>query len=74
MAVVDIDDIRSRRAASPSRASQAANGQRVAILSVEFSMLVSQSELCQTGPSHPLPAEKLEVTPQEEIALGPACW
>lgn len=76
VATVDLDDVRSYRAAIASRAVQASRLSRENTppsLSVNFC-------LSPTSPSirlymSPTPIQKVRYhTPDEEIALGPACW
>jgi len=66
-AVVDLSDIRSFRASTPSRARQAADAKTVRTVPVDFELTG-----CSEAPSDPI-KEKI-LLPEQEIAYGPACW
>jgi NAD+ synthase (glutamine-hydrolysing) len=68
-ACVDLDDVRSYRAAIASRGQQARTQSPLPRVRVDFDM--SQSPL-KVVPSKPLSV--FYHSPEEEIALGPACW
>jgi len=65
--VVDLNDIRSYRAAIASRGRQAADIRPVPRVEVKFCMTG-----CDEPPSTSISASLLK--PEEEIAYGPACW
>jgi len=66
-AVVDLSDIRSFRASTPSRGRQAANSRTVAVVPVSFQMTG-----CEEAPTGPM--KETILLPEQEIAYGPACW
>jgi NAD+ synthase (glutamine-hydrolysing) len=68
-AVVDLDDVRSYRAAIVSRSAQASNQPPAPRVAVDFHMA---ADPLRTVASAPRPTVYLR--PEQEIALGPACW
>ena len=66
IATIDLDAIRTYKAATPSRNRQGSNAKVIPRVKVDFS-------ICGRGvPSTPIPARIHTV--EEEIAFGPACW
>lgn len=77
-ATVDIDDVRGYRTKVAARGVQAAEAQNdsmIARIHVRegFSLCVSRRDLGGAHPTHALGTIK-QVSPEEEIARGPACW
>ncbi|CAK4083112.1 unnamed protein product [Aphanomyces euteiches] len=73
-AVVDLDDVRSYRGAFSSRSEQASLPDQRSLSRVDLPF-----KLCQptSGSKFLVPTSRIDVrihTPEEEIALGPACW
>ncbi len=68
-ATIDLDDIRSFRAATASRSVQAANTKSLPHVRIDFKLVTPNAK----GIASPPVAIKYH-TPQEEIAYGPACW
>ncbi|DAZ98464.1 TPA: hypothetical protein N0F65_001165 [Lagenidium giganteum] len=70
-ATVDLDDVRSYRGSVSSRSEQASSTKfHIPKIHVDFS-------LCHDNDAHVRPTAPIEVRihkPEEEIALGPACW
>ena len=66
-ATVNLHDVRSYRGAKASRAVQASKTERLPQIDIDFDM---GTEEWKNG----LPIEPHHHTPEEEIALGPACW
>jgi NAD+ synthase (glutamine-hydrolysing) len=72
VATVDLDEVVSLRGAFTSMRQQAAAVPRIPFLDVDF-------RLCGSSPADPsrsaaLPRPVRYHVPEEEIALGPACW
>jgi NAD+ synthase (glutamine-hydrolysing) len=71
-ATVDLDDVRSFRGSVSSRSEQASSLKTVVpTIHVNFSLCHDETEL------HVFPSSPIDVryhVPEEEIALGPACW
>eukprot|EP00897_Mesotaenium_endlicherianum_P003817 jgi/Mesen1/3463/ME000194S02601 len=70
-AVVDLDTVSSYRGAVSSMREQASAGSRIPTVPVDF-FLASHSDGLDKFPSLPVPIRYH--VPQEEIAMGPACW
>jgi len=68
-ATIDLDSVRSKRAAFSSRCEQSATNFEVPAVSVDF-VLGSERHILPT----PCMKEIRIHDPMEEIALGPACW
>ncbi|KAF0689552.1 Aste57867_19009 [Aphanomyces stellatus] len=71
-AVVDLDDVRSYRGAVSSRSEQASAPEQRSLARVDVPF-----RMCQSEAGFLLPTPRIPVkihTPEEEIALGPACW
>jgi NAD+ synthase (glutamine-hydrolysing) len=69
-AVVDLDDVRSFRAAIVSRSNQASASTPLPRVPIDFRLAAADLEF-----AHPTPARPVHyLTPEEEIALGPSCW
>ncbi|DAZ96864.1 TPA: hypothetical protein N0F65_008825 [Lagenidium giganteum] len=70
-ATIDLDDVRSYRGSVSSRSEQASSTKfHIPKVHVDFS-------LCHENDIHIRPTPRMEArihTPEEEIALGPACW
>src|SRR5277367_4683003 len=72
-ATVDLQDVRSQRASFNSRSAQAATAKRYERYEIDIAL----SPEGTTVQRHMQPTDPIKVryhTPQEEIALGPACW
>ncbi|OBZ66727.1 Glutamine-dependent NAD(+) synthetase [Grifola frondosa] len=75
VATIDIEDVRSHRATS-SRSNQAAGAERYHRIEVEFALSAGKFEDVKDinalvlSPRHEVRYHK----PEEEIAMGPACW
>ncbi|KAL2622646.1 hypothetical protein R1flu_002851 [Riccia fluitans] len=70
-AIVDLDTVVSYRGAGSSLREQASQVSQIPFVKVDFTL----SEPCNLLTSFPtLPIEVRYHIPQEEIALGPACW
>jgi NAD+ synthase (glutamine-hydrolysing) len=72
-ATVDLQDVRSQRASFNSRSAQAATAYRYK----RFEIDIALSPEGNTVQRNMQPTDPIKVryhTPQEEIALGPACW
>lgn len=68
-AVVNLDEVRSYRAACSSRMEQSSSAPRLAQVAAHEFMLCSRERL------HPTVPRELRLhSPEEECALGPACW
>ena len=76
VATVDLDDVRSYRASIASRAVQASRLSRDNTPpSISVNFCLSPSSLSSRLYLSPTPIQKVRYhTPEEEIALGPACW
>ena len=76
VATVDLDDVRSYRASIASRAVQAARlRQENTPPSLSVNFCLSPSSLSSKLYLSPSPIQTVRYhTPNEEIALGPACW
>ncbi|KAF9052331.1 glutamine-dependent NAD synthetase with GAT domain-containing protein [Hymenopellis radicata] len=76
-ATVDIEDVRAARAVS-SRSMQAASAERYPRIEVDFSLSPGKFEGVPEGSipgfSQGLKRQVRYHSPEEEIALGPACW
>jgi NAD+ synthase (glutamine-hydrolysing) len=72
VATVDVDAVRSYRSAIASRGDQVRSAKRIPRLRVSFDMGHAPSALHSATP--PLPGGVRYHAPEEEIALGPACW
>ncbi|KAK0457751.1 uncharacterized protein EV420DRAFT_1547161 [Desarmillaria tabescens] len=76
-ATIDIEDVRSHRAIS-SRSMQAASAERYHRIEVSFSLSAGKFEEVRdedmVGFLSSRPYEVKYHRPEEEIALGPACW
>ncbi|KAH6915858.1 hypothetical protein BKA70DRAFT_1253990 [Coprinopsis sp. MPI-PUGE-AT-0042] len=76
-ATIDIEDVRAHRAKS-SRSMQAASAERYHRVEVSFALSTGHSgeakeeEMVGISPTKVRPAKYH--TPEQEIALGPACW
>lgn len=68
-ATINLDSIRSMRAAFSSRCEQSASNIEVPTVSVDFTLSTAEHLL----PTLPLTQIRIH-HPMEEIALGPACW
>lgn len=68
-ATVNLEEVRSARAAFTSRMVQASMAEPVPRVTVEFDLTVDSYAI---APSKPIPVHYH--TPEEEIAYGPACW
>eukprot|EP00003_Mantamonas_plastica_P008878 TRINITY_DN1795_c0_g1_i3.p1 TRINITY_DN1795_c0_g1~~TRINITY_DN1795_c0_g1_i3.p1 ORF type:complete len:636 (+),score=202.23 TRINITY_DN1795_c0_g1_i3:272-2179(+) len=70
-AVIDLDEVVSRRASFMSRSSQAASSATIPHVSVDF-------DACMPLKAHAVsttcPIKPFYHKPEEEIAFGPACW
>mmetsp|Transcript_10331 Transcript_10331/g.14167 ORF Transcript_10331/g.14167 Transcript_10331/m.14167 type:complete len:581 (-) Transcript_10331:68-1810(-) len=71
-ATVNLDDVRSYRGGITSRGIQAAESQHVPRFDVAFSLHKNNLEKIRMPPTKPQTPKY--VTPEEEIAYGPACW
>jgi len=70
-ATVDLDEVVSRRGAFTSMRQQAANAPRVPLIQVDARLCTASAR----GLLAPDPAAEVRYhLPEEEIALGPACW
>ena len=72
-ATVDLQDVRSQRASFNSRSAQAATAHRYTRYEIDIAL----SPEGNTVHRNIQPTDPIQVryhTPQEEIALGPACW
>lgn len=70
LATVDLDEVRSYRGAFQSMSIQASNVRRIPFIRVPY-------RLCDDvdSPASPTPTRPVKFhVPEEEIALGPACW
>ncbi|KAG2011718.1 NAD+ synthase [Coprinopsis cinerea AmutBmut pab1-1] len=76
-ATIDIEDVRSHRAKS-SRSMQAASAERYSRVEVPFELSTGHGhepeEKDMIGKAATKPITVRYHTPEEEIALGPACW
>lgn len=70
MATVDLEEVRAARCV-PSRGQQAVRAQEYQRIEVSFSLTSSDDSLL-LSPTAPRPPRYH--LPEEEIALGPACW
>ncbi|KAG6966608.1 hypothetical protein JG688_00006706 [Phytophthora aleatoria] len=72
-ATVDLDDVRSYRGSVSSRSEQASSLDTVIPkIDVDFSLCHEEEDI---SIAHPTPAIEVRYhVPEEEIALGPACW
>ena len=68
-ATVDLDEVTSRRGAFTSMRQQAASAPRVPLVQVAWALCAAR----QLGGPDPAIAVRYH-SPEEEIALGPACW
>ena len=66
-ATVNLHDVRTYRGAKASRAVQASKTERLPQIDIDFDMGIEERK---AG----LPIEPRTHEPEEEIALGPACW
>lgn len=71
-ATVDLDEVVSKRAAFSAMRCQAAAAPQLPFLDVPFSLCGSRPSAPQRSP-HPPCAVRYHA-PEEEIAMGPACW
>jgi NAD+ synthase (glutamine-hydrolysing) len=71
-ATVDLEVVRSSRAAVASRSRQAASAPAVPRVSVAFALALSREDAARAMAAPPL--EPFVHSPEEEIAYGPACW
>lgn len=69
-ATVDVDDVRSYRAAIASRGQQATRTPPLPRVHVAFALGVADPVLALASPPRPVSY----LTPEAEIASGPACW
>ena len=70
-ATVNLNDVRAYRGAKVSRAIQASKTEPLPQIEIDFELDTSHSEnVLRASPKTPLHFHK----PEEEIALGPACW
>ena len=69
-ATVNLHDVRAYRGAKASRAVQASKTERLPQVDVDFDMGIEAWE----GTPSSLPIKPRTHAPEEEIALGPACW
>ena len=70
-AIVNLDDVRAYRGAKASRAVQASKTEPLPQIDVDFEMEPPHSENTQRVSPKIVPHYHI---PEEEIALGPACW
>lgn len=72
-ATVDLDDVRSYRGSVSSRSEQASSlDTMISKVDVDFSLCHDEEDI---PIAHPTPAIDVRYhIPEEEIALGPACW
>ena len=70
VATVDLEDIRAYRNAARSRSHTASKSPAYPRVQVDFAL--SSDKLLGLPTCHPI--EWIYHTPEEEIALGPACW
>lgn len=73
LAVVDLNDVRSYRSAMASRQVQAQTAKPVPKVTVDFSLRPPSAAAALALEPSPARAISYHV-PEEEIALGPACW
>ena len=77
-ATVDLDEVRSGRAAAASRSVQAAAQAAYPRIEVDFALCYSVSDVVGARGAPPIfhtPSAPVHyLSPSEEIALGPACW
>ena len=73
-ATVNLDDVRSYRGAKASRAVQASTTERLPQIEVDFDVGIEGGKAGKKGVQSSLPIEPHTHEPEEEIALGPACW
>lgn len=72
-ATVNLEDVRSYRASVSSRMEQASGAQRLPVIDApSFSLSTAGANYLTNPPTQPRPL-KLH-SPEEECALGPACW
>jgi NAD+ synthase (glutamine-hydrolysing) len=72
-ATIDLEDVRSFRAACSSRSEQASSlDMQLPKIIVNFSLCHAEEEDLYLKPSAPIDVHYH--APEEEIALGPACW
>lgn len=71
-ATVNLDDVRSYRASSSSRMEQSSGVQRLPMVDAPFQLGTPGANYLTSPPTQPRPL-KIH-TPEEECALGPACW
>jgi NAD+ synthase (glutamine-hydrolysing) len=72
-ATVDLQDVRSQRASLNSRSAQAATVERYERILIDISLSPEGTGVHrEMQPTDPM--EPHYHTPEEEIALGPACW
>ena len=70
---MDLQDVRSQRASFNSRSAQAAKTERYTRIKIDISLSPEGTGVKRNlYPTDPI--EPHYHTPQEEIALGPACW
>ena len=69
-ATIDLEEIRAYRISKASRGVQAATAKRVAAVALPEFALCGAGEFAVVSP----PVEVRYHTPEEEIAMGPACW
>ncbi|KAI8336571.1 hypothetical protein BC941DRAFT_494830 [Chlamydoabsidia padenii] len=71
-ATVDLEDIRSFRASAASRSIQASTSAPYQRIDINQSVSDNRDDNIHLRPS--APRAPFYLTPEEEIALGPACW
>ncbi|KAJ1622407.1 carbon-nitrogen hydrolase, partial [Pavlovales sp. CCMP2436] len=72
VATVDLEAVRSARAAFVSRSHQAAAARAVPRVRAELALCLPRAEAVRAAPAQPL--LPFVHPPEEEIAYGPACW
>ncbi|KAF7277740.1 NAD synthetase [Rhynchophorus ferrugineus] len=70
IATIDLEDIRCYRNSLRSRTHNASNSQSYPRITIDFSLSPENDTTLPTAQ----PSDIIKLTPQEEIAQGPACW
>ena len=73
-ATVNLHDVRSYRGAKVSRAVQASKTERLPQIDVDFDLGIEGWRDGRRGAQSSFPIQPHTHAPEEEIALGPACW
>ena len=76
-ATVNLHDVRAYRGAKASRAVQASQTERLPQIDIDFDMEIEGGKGAESSTllfHTSLPIEPRAHAPEEEIALGPACW